>query len=93
MDFSDYLTQKYIEWRGNAIGNEKSISKFALEIGVKQPTLSQWMKKGGRKPESKEQIEKLSAYFGPEIFDTLGLRRPVEISIDQLEPVDVDHQQ
>jgi hypothetical protein len=90
MEFSGWITHKYIDWRGDAVGNEKSISQYALLIGVKQPTLSQWMKKGGNKPESKIQIEKLVNFFGYEVYDALGLPRPKsdEISLDQLDPVD-----
>jgi len=72
MEFWEWITQKYIQWRGDAVGRERSISQFAQEIGVKQPTLSTWMQKSGRVPDG-ESIRKLADYFGPEIFEILGI--------------------
>ena len=71
-NFHDWITEKYIEWRGNAIGREKSISDFAKMIGVSQPLISSWMKPDGTIPKSYETIKKLADVFGPEIFSILG---------------------
>jgi acyl carrier protein len=85
MDFSDWITRKYIEWRGDAIGNTRTITEFADWIGVTQSVMSSWMKRGGRVPRHQQTISKLAARFGDEVYDVLGLERPeVSIPLDQL---------
>jgi hypothetical protein len=76
MEFSEWLTQKYIEWRGDAIGNNRSISDFAQMVGVSQPTMSFWMKRGGKIPRAKDSIQHLVNAFGFEVYDVLGLPKP-----------------
>ena len=85
MDFSDWITRKYIEWRGDAIGNTRTITEFAEWIGVSQQLMSGWMKRGGRVPRHQQTISKLAGRFGEEVYDVLGLERPdVPIPLDQL---------
>jgi transcriptional regulator with XRE-family HTH domain len=69
--FSKWLTQKYLEWRGNAIGRESTITEFAKYLGVNQSALSAWMN-GTRVPKHQETISKLTAKFGNEVFIQLG---------------------
>jgi hypothetical protein len=76
MEFSDWITQKYVNWRGASIGNDKSISEFARQIGVKQSIMAQWMKAGGKIPRDHRIINLLVSYFGNEIYDVLGLDKP-----------------
>jgi hypothetical protein len=76
MEFSDWLTRKYVEWRGAAIGNERTITEFAEMIGVSQPVMSGWMKRGGRVPRSQETVGKLVRAFGYEVYEILGLPHP-----------------
>lgn len=77
MEFSDWIFKKYIEYRGNAVGQEKSLSKFAKEIGVSQSLMSQWMTKNGSKtPRNQETITRLVNFFGLEVYDVLGLPIP-----------------
>lgn len=78
VDFSDWITKKYVAWRGDAIGNDRSISEFADLVGVTQPTMSRWMKKGGQKPRDQQSIVKLVEAFGPEVYEVLGLPRTGE---------------
>ena len=73
MQFWEYLTKKYIEWRGDAYGRDKTQTQWAGEIGVPQPTLTRWMQKGGPIPTDDKSIRKLANYFGPEIFNILGV--------------------
>jgi hypothetical protein len=86
MKFNDYLTQKYVEWRGDAIGREKSLKDFAEWIGVSNQLLTYWMRQNGKIPKHKRTIDKLIAKFGPEIYNPLGLARPDTIPLDQLPP-------
>lgn len=78
-DFSDWLTQKYIEFRGNSVGHDRSVTEFAKWIGVPQPVVSDWMNKNGRKPKSHKSIELLVARFGVEVYDVLGLPKPLYV--------------
>jgi|SRR3972149_3587728 len=73
MEFWEWLTLKYTQWRGDSIGRERNITEFAKEIGVRQQTLSSWMQKGGPIPTDDKSIRKLADYFGPEIFNILGV--------------------
>ena len=84
MEFSEWITKKYIEWRGEAFGQERSITKFAEMLGVKRSLLTQWMQKDGKVPSSHLSINALVAYYGPEVYDVLGLERPPQTPFDQL---------
>lgn len=84
MEFSEWITKKYIEWRGEAFGQERSITKFADLLGVKRSLLTQWMQTGGKVPSSHLSINALVAHYGPEVYDILGLERPPETPFDQL---------
>jgi len=78
MDFSEWITKKYIDWRGNAIGQERSITKFADKLNVNHSLMTQWMKKGGKVPNSQKYISALIKEYGVEVYDVLGIPRPSE---------------
>ena len=86
MKFSDWITHKYVEWRGNAIGREKSIKNFAEYVGVSQPLMSKWMKPDGSIPDSQETISKLIARFGSEVYDILNITPldPIQAELDEI---------
>lgn len=89
VEFSDWITQKYVEWRGDAIGRERSITEYAKYLGVSQQLMSNWMKKGGKVPRSIEMINKLVAAYGNEVYDVLGLEIPTgnaQLDTDFLPP-------
>jgi hypothetical protein len=87
MTFSEWITDKYVKWRGNATGHDRTISDFAEWIGVSQPLMSSWMKQNGKIPRSQPTINKLVNRLGFEVYDILGLPRSVENdSISQLPP-------
>jgi transcriptional regulator with XRE-family HTH domain len=69
--FSKWLSQKYLDWRGDAYGRERSITEFAKYIGVDQSAMSAWMN-GTRVPKHQETISKLTAKFGNEVLIQLG---------------------
>jgi hypothetical protein len=75
VDFSDWITGKYIEWRGNKI-KDISIAEFARLFGASQPVVSDWMKKGGRIPRNKKYINALIEKYGLEAYIALGLTTP-----------------
>jgi hypothetical protein len=84
MKFNDWLTQKYVEWRGDAIGRDRSIKEFADWVDVSNQLMSDWMKLNGKIPKHKKTIDKLVTKFGPEVYDLLGLVQPDTIPLDQI---------
>jgi len=75
MDFSDWITGKYIQWRGPKIGAESTISAYARYIGVSQQVMSDWMKKDGKIPRSTAHINILAKHY-PDVYGILGLEPP-----------------
>jgi len=82
MKFSEWITKKYIEWRGDAIGRNRSVSDFASHVGVTQETMSNWM--NGSIPKRQELITRLVGIFGAEVYDILELERPPEFLYDPI---------
>jgi len=79
--FSDWITQKYIEWRGNAIGHKRTAREFAEKyVGVSQSLMVQWMK-GAKSPRSYQTISKLVAKFGDEVYSVLEIQLPAAVSV------------
>lgn len=78
MDFSDWITRKYIEWRGDAIGNERSIREYSDMLGISRSVMSRWLD-GKSQPRDKDNITRLVDYYGDEVYDVLGLPRPTVI--------------
>jgi len=76
VEFADWITKKYVDWRGDAIGKDRSITEFAQWIGVSQQTMSGWMKKGGKIPRSKLSISNLVSKYGAEVYEILDLPMP-----------------
>jgi hypothetical protein len=76
MEFSDWINDKYVQWRGNAVGHERTITEFAGMIGVSSSLMTQWMQRGGKKPRNQSTISKLVAVFGYEVYDVLGIPHP-----------------
>ncbi len=88
-DFSEWITKKYIDWRGNSIGNDRSISKFAEMLGIRQNVVSAWMQKNGKTPTSQKNINALISHFGIEVYDVLGLSRPSDEEFFEGLPSDI----
>lgn len=82
MDFSDWLNKKFVEYRGDT---RRTISDFAAYIGVRQPVMSNWMKKGGNTPKNVNLL-KIAKALGPEVYDVLGLPRPPLDNFEALPP-------
>ena len=82
MEFSEWLNQKYIDWRGESRG---TISEFAEFVGVRQPVMSSWMKRGGKAPGA-SSLAKIASKLGLEVYEVLGLPSPTVTSLMQLPP-------
>ena len=68
--FQTWMTIKYIEWRGNAMGRNGTISAYARWVGVPQPTMSEWLN-GNNVPESPKNIKALVDKYGKEVYEVL----------------------
>lgn len=73
VEFKDWITKCYLDWRGDSFGNEKSISEFARYLGVSQSILSRWMT-GALLPGQKNAAKISTVY--PEIYDVLDIPNP-----------------
>lgn len=91
VEFKDWITQKYVQWRGNAVGRERTVKDFAIWIGVSQPTMVQWMS-GKKLPKSHQSMNGLVAKYGvADVFAALGMPIPDEEDTYPLvEPVSQD---
>jgi transcriptional regulator with XRE-family HTH domain len=88
MEFSEWISNKFVEWRGNRIGRGSSIADFAAEFGASQPAMSRWMHLGSKPPRSAKYINALYDRYGNEILEVLGIDLPstVDVPYDQLPP-------
>ena len=77
MEFSDWITQKFLAWRGDKIGKGSSVVEFVKLFGTTQSLMSQWMKKGGKTPQSAKYINALYSVYGEEVYKLIGLARPI----------------
>jgi hypothetical protein len=85
MEFSEWITHKYIEWRGDAVGRERSVTGYAEYLGVTQQLLSGWMN-GEFKPAQKN-AEKIANKVGGEVYEVLEIpqaERPVPKNLREL---------
>ena len=69
MTFSEWLEQKFVEWRGSR-RRGVSIDAFAKSLGVSQPTMSKWL--AGQKMPGREAIAKIAKVY-PDVYDILNL--------------------
>ena len=76
MQFSEWITKKYIDWRGEKIGNDGSVTEFAKLFGASHQLLTEWMKKDGRVPRSQKYIAALHKVYGREVLEVLGIQEP-----------------
>jgi len=79
MEFRDWITKKYIEWRGET---RNSVQQFSLYLGISQSTVSAWINGTRGIPTSKKIISKLFEVYGDEIFSILGYDDPDSEKID-----------
>ena len=71
MEFRIWLTEKYIEWRGDKIGHSGSVTAFAEHVGASQPQMSAWM--NGDYAPAKANLDKLADKLGYEVYDILDI--------------------
>jgi len=77
MGFTEWIIEKYNEWsqdRSTGGRHKDSHAAYARWIGVNQQLISSWLL-GKAVPDlrSKNNIHKLAARYGTEIYDVLGI--------------------
>lgn len=77
--FYEWINKMYVEWRGNATGQERSISEYAAYIGVSQPVMSGWLNK--KHLPSHDGFMRLYEIYGAEALIALGKPPNVEDEI------------
>ena len=85
MKFSDWFTEKYLEYRGRAVGHDRSISDFAKMLDVSQSLVSELM--SGKKPPGLKTVEKISKYYD-DVHEALNLSIPNNRQVYYFAPVD-----
>jgi hypothetical protein len=90
MVFSDWMTKKFVEWRDSLIGQDGSMKKFAIFIGVSSQLMQKWttsIEMGGSVPNELATIKKLYAKYGQEVYDVLGIEMgDIGEELDQIPP-------
>lgn len=76
MNFSTWIRQKYLDWRGDKIGQAASVAEFSKLLHASHQLVSEWMKEDGKVPNSPKYINALVYAYGYEVYDVLGLPRP-----------------
>ena len=80
-EFDEWITGKYLEWRGDKVGRGGTVSAFARYVGVDQSIMSYWMS-GRNTPDSAKSINALVSRFGGEVYDVLGIVPVTDIEIE-----------
>ena len=60
MEFWEWIEGKFVQWRGPT---RATVQEYADYLGVSQSLLSQWMKKKGKVPRGKKQIDALVSKY------------------------------
>lgn len=86
VEFAEWIEAKFLEWRKDRYGRGTSVAEFAKQFGVSQQLMSDWMKKGGKKPRTAKYINALAAIYGNEVYAVLGLTPPGKDDYSNLPP-------
>ncbi len=80
MNVADWLNLRFLDWQ-RAEGRRKTISEFATYLDVSQASLSDWLH-GKYDPKGKN-IARIAEGLGYEIYDILGIPRPLPAELDE----------
>ena len=81
-EFSTYLSNYFLDWQ--KINGRSSIRNFSKWLGIHYSLVDQWMN-GNGKP-GPNNLAKLAAKIGPDIYKVLEIEPPEIISITHLPP-------
>lgn len=80
--FRLWINARYKEFRGDGLGQEVSVSRYAEHVGVNQRIMDDWLK-GKKAPRDRETVSKLVSLYGLEALVVLEYIVPSDI----LDPV------
>ena len=82
MEFQQWLLQKYLDWQAEQ-GKPMTETKFAQYLGVRQQSLSGWLR-GYYKPNGYKAINALVAKLGPEVYTLLDAEEPLPPELEEV---------
>ena len=68
-----WLEGKYVDWMAKA-GQRRTVTEFAKWLDIPRSLISRYL--GGTRLPSRENVDKIAAKLGPEIYDLMGFQRP-----------------
>jgi transcriptional regulator with XRE-family HTH domain len=77
---SKWLNGKFFDWQ-RAEGGRRTITDFAAYLGVSQASLSEWLR--GKYDPKGQNISRIAEKLGYEIYDALGMSRPLPEGMDE----------
>lgn len=96
----EYLLAGYYKWAGRRYRRSNASERaFALSLGVKPSTWSNWMTRGGKPDFFNCVVLSQSPFYGPEIFDICGYPRVVVVDerikliLQNWSEIDADNQE
>ena len=81
MEFQKWLLQKYLDWQAEQ-GRPRTEVDFAEYLGVKQQSLSAWLR-GYYQPKGYAAVMALVAKYGPEVYTALGADEPFPPELEE----------
>lgn len=80
MDLSEWLNMRFLDWQRSE-GKRKTIAEFASYLDVSQASLSDWLR--GKYAPKGQNLAKIAEKLGYEIYDVLGIPRPLPAELDE----------
>jgi transcriptional regulator with XRE-family HTH domain len=81
MEFQKWLLQKYLDWQAEQ-GRPRTEVDFAEYLGVKQQSLSAWLR-GYYAPKGYLAVKALVAKYGREVYTALGAETPLQPELEE----------
>lgn len=73
-EVSDWLEQKFLEWRASNRNRRAGVTQFAEYLGLSRDVLNSYLSRGS-KPDG-ENLEKIAGKLGDEIYALVGKTPP-----------------
>jgi hypothetical protein len=81
MEFSKFFKRAFLQWQLDQ-EEPRTVTEFSEWLGVSQQNASNWIR-GTYKPRKMEDISRLAQKLGFEVYDALGLVRPLPSPIEE----------
>lgn len=74
--WSEWINEKYEEFRKGKRGNAASVSAFGRMFGAPHQVVLNWLREDATPPREKRYIERIVEIFGDEAYPALGVPKP-----------------